>query len=90
MPYHTLDSLMEDPHLREVGFFETVEHPTEGKIVNMSLPNKLSRGARSDFSPAPKIGQHSVAILRELGYGDEDIDAMVSKHVTVDGRLDNA
>jgi hypothetical protein len=31
-----------------------------------------------------------VAILRELGYGDEDIDAMVSKHVTVDGRLDNA
>jgi crotonobetainyl-CoA:carnitine CoA-transferase CaiB-like acyl-CoA transferase len=90
MPYHTLDSLMEDPHLREVGFFQTVEHPTEGKIVNMSLPNKLSRGARSDFSAAPKIGQHSVAILRELGYDDKDIDAMVSKHVTVDGRLDNA
>lgn len=87
MPYHTLDSLMEDPHLKEVGFFETIEHPTEGRIVNMKLPNKLSRGARSDFNPAPKIGQHSVDILRELGYADTEIDTLVSGKVTVDGRV---
>jgi crotonobetainyl-CoA:carnitine CoA-transferase CaiB-like acyl-CoA transferase len=87
MPYHTLDSLMEDPHLQEVGFFETVEHPTEGKVISMALPNKLSRGARSDQRPAPKIGQHSVEILREMGYGDGEIEAMVASHVTVDGRI---
>lgn len=87
MPYHTLDSLMEDPHLEEVGLFETVEHPTEGKVINMTLPNKLSRGARSDFNPAPKIGQHSVEILREIGYADEEIEGLVSGRVTIDGRL---
>ena len=87
MPYHTLDSLMDDPHLKEVGFFEPVEHPTEGRIINMSLPNKLSKGARSDFNPAPKIGQHSVEILRELGYADEEIESLVSTQVTKDGRL---
>jgi crotonobetainyl-CoA:carnitine CoA-transferase CaiB-like acyl-CoA transferase len=87
MPYHTLDSLMEDPHLKEVDFFRTVEHPTEGKIINMELPNKLSRGARSDFNPAPKIGQHSVEILREIGYADAQIEALVSGKVTVDGRI---
>ena len=87
MPYHTLDSLMEDPHLREVGFFETLEHPTEGRVINMALPNKLSRGARSDQTPAPKIGQHSVEILREVGYADSDIDAMVASQVTLDGRI---
>ncbi|MDB5904791.1 MAG: CoA transferase [Betaproteobacteria bacterium] len=87
MPYHTLDSLMEDPHLQEVGLFQRIEHPTEGSIVNMDLPNKLSRGARSDFNPAPKIGQHSVEILREVGYSDSDIDAFVAGKVTVDGRI---
>ncbi|MGZ8265890.1 MAG: CaiB/BaiF CoA transferase family protein [Burkholderiales bacterium] len=87
MPYHTLDSLMEDPHLEDVAFFEKVRHPTEGTIVNMNLPNKLSSGARRDFTPAPKIGQHSVEILRELGYADEDIDRLVAGKVTLDGSL---
>ncbi len=86
MPYHTLESLMEDPHLKEVGFFQTVEHPTEGRIVNMALPSKLSGGARRDFSPAPKIGQHSVAILGELGYAPDEIDRMLSDKATIDGR----
>jgi crotonobetainyl-CoA:carnitine CoA-transferase CaiB-like acyl-CoA transferase len=87
MPYHTLDSLMEDPHLKEVDFFEAIDHPTEGRIINMALPNKLSSGARRDFSPAPKIGQHSVEILRELGYPDQEIDQMVAGQVTIDGRI---
>ena len=87
MPYHTLDSLMQDPHLKEVGFFETIEHPTEGRIVNMRLPNKLGAGARRDFKPAPKIGEHSVDILGELGYAAEAIDRLISEQVTIDGRI---
>lgn len=87
MPYHTLDSLMEDPHLREVGFFQKVEHPTEGRIVNMDLPNQATFGRRHDFIPAPKLGQHSVEILKEAGYDDAAIEVMVAGGVTVDGRL---
>ena len=87
MPYHTLDSLMEDPHLKEVGFFETVAHPTEGNIVNMTLPSRLSKGARRDFTPAPKLGQNSVEILSEVGYTEDEIARMVEAKVTVDGRV---
>lgn len=87
MPYHTLDSLMEDPHLQDVGFFETVEHPTEGRVINMVPPNKLSGGTRSDFRGAPKIGQHSTEILREVGYSDEEIESMVVAKVTLDGSI---
>ncbi len=88
MPYHTLDSLMDDPHLKDVGFFQVIEHPTEGKVINMALPNKLSHGARRDFLPAPKIGQHSVEILREIGYRDADIQAMIASGATLDGRIE--
>jgi crotonobetainyl-CoA:carnitine CoA-transferase CaiB-like acyl-CoA transferase len=87
MPYHTLDSLMEDPHLKDVGLFETVEHPTEGRVINMAPPNKLSGGTRRDFRGAPKIGQHSTEILREVGYSDEEIESMIDAKATLDGAI---
>lgn len=85
MPFQTLDQIMDDPHLKDIGFFETVEHPTEGKIINMKLPNKLSRGARTDFRHAPKIGQHSVEILREAGFCDRAITDLMRSGAAVDG-----
>ncbi len=87
MPYHTLDSLMEDPHLRDAGFFEVRDHPTEGRTRSMRLPNKWSSGTRREWSPAPKLGQHSVEILKEAGYDDAAIDSMIAAGATVDGRL---
>ncbi|HSE00922.1 MAG TPA: CoA transferase [Burkholderiales bacterium] len=87
MPYHTLDSLIEDPHLKDVGFFELKDHPTEGKTHNMRLPNKWSTGTRREWTPAPKLGQHSVEILREAGYDAAAIEAMVASGATLDGRI---
>ena len=29
---HTLDTVVQDPHLNAVGMFEVVEHPTEGAV----------------------------------------------------------
>ncbi len=85
MPFQTLEQILVDPHLNDIGFFETIEHPTEGKIINMKLPNKLSCGARTDFRHAPLIGQLSVEILREAGFTDAAIAALVASGATLDG-----
>ena len=87
MPFQTLDQIMEDPHLKDIGFFETIEHPTEGKIINMKLPNKLSRGVRKDFLPAPLIGQQSVDILREAGLDEAEIEALMQSGAAVNGAV---
>ena len=87
MKVHTPDTIFDDPHLKEVGFFQIKEHPTEGKIRQMRLPNKWSTPIRQDWNPAPKIGQHSVDILREIGVPESDIEVMVKDGVTVDGGL---
>ena len=87
MPYHTLDSLLEDPHLADVGFFELKDHPTEGRTRSMRLPNKWSSGVRREWTPAPKLGEHSVEILREVGCTEAEIEAMVAAGATLDGRV---
>ncbi len=87
MPYHTLDSVLEDPHLKDIGFFELRDHPTEGKTRNMRLPNKWSSGVRREWSPAPKLGEHSVDILREAGCAEAEIARMIASGATLDGRI---
>jgi hypothetical protein len=86
-PYHTLDSLLDDPHLADVQFSEPKEHPTEGKIRNMRLPNKWSCGTRREWNPAPKLGQNSVEVLREVGYTETEIEQLIANQVIADGRL---
>jgi len=85
MPYHTLETLLEDPHLTEAGFFEWKDHPTEGRIRNMRVPNKLSGGVRSDYRPAPKLGADSRQLLAEAGYDAATIDRMIAEGVTLAG-----
>jgi len=76
MPYHTFESLMDDPHLNDVGLFEQVQHPTEGTIWNIGLPNKLGAGAREDYLPPPKPGQHTHEVLSESGCSNAEIEAL--------------
>jgi crotonobetainyl-CoA:carnitine CoA-transferase CaiB-like acyl-CoA transferase len=87
MPYHTLDSLMADPHLADVGFFQLVDHPTEGKIRNMRLPNKTSFAPRREWMGAPKLGQHSIDVLRDAGLSDAEIQGLIGNGGVIDGRL---
>ncbi|MEA3041742.1 MAG: hypothetical protein QOC65_1231, partial [Sphingomonadales bacterium] len=82
---HTMESLVEDEHLADVGFFRKINHPSEGTKIELNNPNKFSAGLREDQTTAPLLGGQSVEILTDLGYGASEIDAMVEAKITLDG-----
>ncbi len=90
MAMHDLDSIMDDPHLKAVGFFERKTHPIEGEIYSMANPVKMSRTPVEPERLAPDLGEHSRDVLREAGFDDAKIDKMVAAKVLRDGAAPKA
>ncbi len=82
-PMHTLDSLIDDPHLHAIGFFPEYDHPTEGRIRMTAPVGKWSETPPSIRSLAGRLGEHSCEVLGELGYSATEIDMMLAKKITV-------
>jgi crotonobetainyl-CoA:carnitine CoA-transferase CaiB-like acyl-CoA transferase len=77
-PMHTLDSLLEDPHLKATGFFKVVDHPSEGRIREMNIPGNWSEAQPDIRRRAPRLGEHTIEVLREAGLDQAQIDAMMA------------
>jgi len=83
MPMHTLESLMDDPHLKAVGFFETVEHPSEGRLRAMAIATRWSDSPPTVVRQAPRLGEHSAEVLAEAGYSAAQIEALAAQGATL-------
>ena len=83
---HTLETLMEDPHLHDRGFFELREHPSEGRIRVMREPSTWSETPPPEDRFAPRLGQHTREILAEVGYVDSEIDTMIAEKAAFEER----
>lgn len=79
MRYNSLEDLMIDPHLQEVGFISEVQHPSEGVIKQLGLTNQFSGGVRTEFLPAPRLGENTLEIMQEFGFTEEEIDTAVAQ-----------
>ena len=82
-PYNTIDGLLEDPHLKAVQFVGSEEHPSEGRIHRTRVPNRFSGGMRDATLPAPRLGEHTSAILAEAGCDEAAIEAMLASRAAI-------
>jgi crotonobetainyl-CoA:carnitine CoA-transferase CaiB-like acyl-CoA transferase len=76
----SLEGLLADPYLNDAGFFEPVEHPSEGKMLTMAIPMMFSGSPGDSFRlPPPRLGEHTRNVLGEFGYSDAEIDDITAQ-----------
>ena len=78
-----LDNLENDHHLSDIDFFQQIDHPSEGKIKLTSPPVNFSKTPATIRKHAPKLGEHTVEILKEAGIDQEIIEEMISSKATL-------
>ena len=74
--------LIQVPALREQGTMVKEDHPAIGSIYEVGHPIRFGRTAQLHSNPAPRRGEHSAAILRELGRTDDQITDYLKAQVT--------
>jgi formyl-CoA transferase len=65
--------------LQEVGFIFEAEHPSEGMIKQLGLTNQFSGGVRTEFLPAPRLGENTLEVMQEFGFTTEEIETAVEQ-----------
>ena len=77
-PCHTLDTLPHDPHLEAVGLIDYEVHPTEGRTAAIRSSIRVDEAYLSRRAPAQPRGADTRALLGEVGYAPDAIEALLS------------
>ena len=80
-PVYSLDRTFADPQVRHIGMAAPVDHPTRGRIELVGQPVRFHRTPWRLRNASPEMGQHTGAILADLGYSEEEIDTLRKRNV---------
>jgi crotonobetainyl-CoA:carnitine CoA-transferase CaiB-like acyl-CoA transferase len=80
-PILSVDEVFEDAQVRHLAMAQPLESPIHGTLNVLRSPIGLSRTPASLRNAAPRSGEDTLAVLRELGLAESEIDALVAQGV---------
>ena len=75
-PINTYAEVMADPHVLARELVVDTEHPTLGAIKTLGTPIKMSDTPLVPGRPAPLLGEHTDAVLGDVGFSVDEIAQM--------------
>lgn len=78
-PVNALEDLLTDPHLAGQEFFRRVDHPSEDDTLQIGPTARFSRSPAEVRRPAPRLGEHTVQVLREAGLDENEVDDLLGE-----------
>ncbi len=81
----TYDDVMADEQMVANSVFVDIDDPQLGRVRTVDTPMHVEGHPKVAPAPAPRLGEHSRAILAELGIGGAQIDALVQRKVVAAG-----
>lgn len=80
-PINNMQELFEDPQVAAREMVVEMSHPTAESIKLVGSPLKLSRTPVEMRRHPPLYGEHTEQLLKELGYTEQQIEAIKSKEI---------
>jgi CoA:oxalate CoA-transferase len=86
-PINTIKDICNDPHIKYRNMLVELDQPGVGTMHIAGSPIHLSETPGEVYAPAPRLGEHSEGIMREiLGYSPEEIDVLLREGVIYSDR----
>lgn len=80
-PVNTIEDLLNDPHIKYRQMFFEMEHPIEGKVMQVRSPFNFSETPVEARTPSPSLGEHTEEILKDYGYSSKEINELRGRGV---------